>query len=258
VSDDLPLRNQFTQWLVSDLARSPLPELDALPIEATGELPEKTNHSGLRLVTLTLRPEQPDLQKQIAEWLSHRRGRIDRSQIAFQIVGIESLTGQSAATQRQFLNSLRALGRHYAQWDLNLVLWVTKPRLHAIRQSAPEFWRWYTGIFDFSGQPQVAENPTIQQSKPPTAQQRPFITQWLSVPGDSALTETVHNLALLHQQSADDVTLADAYRDLGNRYRDQPQQSIETLAPSDQSDRRRPAQRYRQSTLDAIASTGRG
>ncbi len=232
VSDDLPLRNQLTQWLVNDLARSPLPELEALPIEATGELPDRTNSPGLRLVKLTLRPEQPDLQKQIAEWLSHRRGRIDRSQIAFQIVGIESLTGQNAATQRQFLNSLRALGRHYAQWDLNLVLWVTKPWLHAIRQSAPEFWRWYTGIFDFSGQPQIAEpiqRHSTQQHPTPQHPNLPFITQWLSVPSDSALTETVHNLALLHQQSADDAKLADAYRDLGNRYRDQPQQSLETL-----------------------------
>jgi tetratricopeptide (TPR) repeat protein len=233
VSDDLPLRNQFTQWLVNDLARS-LPDLEALPVEATGELPDRSNSPGLRLVTLTLRPEQPDLQKQIAEWLSHRRGRIDRSQIAFQIIGIESLTGQSAATQRQFLNSLRALGRHYAQWDLNLVLWVTKPWFHAIRQSAPEFWRWYTGIFDFSGQPQIAETAPSNFAQPPTssiaqAPNLPFITQWLSVPSDSALTETVHNLALLHQQSADDATLADAYRDLGNRYRDQPQQSLETL-----------------------------
>lgn len=231
VCDDLPLRNQLTQWLVNDLSRSSLPELEALPIEATGEVPDSAPRSGLRLVTLTLRPEQPDLQKQIAEWLSHRRGRIDRSQIAFQIVGIDALTGQSSATQRQFLNSLRALGRHYAQWDLNLVLWVTKPWFHAIRQSAPEFWRWYTGIFDFSGQPQIAEHPASlpQQSHPPTPQQIPFITQWLSVPSDSALTESVQNLALLHQQSADDATLADAYRDLGNRYRDQPQHSLETL-----------------------------
>jgi tetratricopeptide (TPR) repeat protein len=235
VCDDLPLRNQLTQWLVNDLSRSSLPELEVPAIEATGEVPDRPPSPGLRLVKLTLRPEQPDLQKQIAEWLSHRRGRIDRSQIAFQIVGIDALTSQSAATQRQFLNSLRALGHHYAQWDLNLVLWVTKPWLHAIRQSAPEFWRWYTGIFDFSGQPQVAKYPTetLHTSTPqhpstPTPN-TPFITQWLSIPSDAALTETVHNLALLHQQSADDATLADAYRDLGNRYRDQPQQSLETL-----------------------------
>ncbi len=233
VCDDLPLRSQLTQWLVNDLSRSPLPELEALPIEATGEVPDSSPRPGLRLVTLTLRPEQPDLQKQISEWLSHRRGRIDRSQIAFQIVGIDALTGQSAATQRQFLNSLRALGRHYAQWDLNLVLWVTKPWFHAIRQSAPEFWRWHTGIFDFSGHPQIADATTPDfvgtQNASSSRPNLPFITQWLSVPTDPALTEAVHNLALLHQQSADDAKLADAYRDLGNRYRDQPQQSIETL-----------------------------
>lgn len=262
VCDDVPLRNQLTQWLVSDLSRDPLPELQTISNEDNHSEPHADRRKGLRLVTLTLRPEQPDLQKQIAEWLSHRRGRVDRSQIAFQIVGIESLTRQSPATQRQFLNSLRALGRHYAQWDLNLVLWVSKPWFHSIRQSAPEFWRWYTGIFDFSGQPQAMAEPqaaigdgtsqTLAQglgqglgishdetvtglahSNPGSPNgshlTSPLMTQWLSVPSDPALTETVQNLALLHQQSADDLTLADAYRDLGDRYRDHAQPSLETL-----------------------------
>jgi tetratricopeptide (TPR) repeat protein len=234
VCDDLSLRNQLTQWLVNDLSRDPLPELETIPNGLCPVFDHRTPKTSLRLVKLTLRPEQPDLQKQIAEWLSHRRGRVNRSQIAFQIVGIESLTGQSIATQRQFLNSLRALGRHYAQWDLNLVLWVTKPWFHSIRQSAPEFWRWYTGIFDFSGQPQLAPDlqPELNYTATPSSQpnfHQPFITQWLNVPSDATLIEAVQNLALLHQQSSDDLTLADAYRELGNLYRDQPQASIETL-----------------------------
>ncbi len=234
VCDDLALRSQLTQWLVSDLSRDPLPEMDTIANEpAFNQTQSQTRSPGIRLVTLTLHPDHPDLQKQIAEWLAHRRGRVDRSQMAFQIVGIDSITRQSATVQRQFINSLRALGRHYAQWDLNLVLWVTKPWFHSIRQSAPEFWRCYTGIFDFTTQ---AAHSEIQSSEDDRLSSYPvaplaetvrlndlteaFTSEWLSVSSDLALTETVHNLALLHQESADDATLAMAYRTLGNHYRD--------------------------------------
>ncbi|MCY7408047.1 MAG: hypothetical protein LH631_11925, partial [Alkalinema sp. CAN_BIN05] len=198
---------------------------------------------GIRQVTLTLHPDQHDLQKQNAEWLAHRRGRVDRSQITFQIVGIDSITRQSATVQRQFLDSLRALGRHYAQWDLNLVLWVTKPWFHSIRQSAPEFWRWHTGIFDLTDQDphpemQRSEDDRISSnSAEPLAETvrlndltEAFTAEWLTVSSDLALTETVHNLALLHQESADDQTLAEVYHTLGNHYRDHPSPTQETFS----------------------------
>lgn len=234
VCDDLPLRGQLTQWLVSDLSRDPLPEMDAIANEpAFNQTQSQTRSPGIRLVTLTLHPDQPDLQKQIAEWLAHRRGRVDRSKIAFQIVGIDSITRQSAIVQRQFINSLRVLGRYYAQWDLNIVLWVTKPWFHSIRQSAPELWRCYTGIFDFTAQVPHSEihSEDDRLSSYPVAPlaetvrlndlTEAFTSEWLSVSPDFVLTEMVHNLALLHQESADDATLAMAYRTLGNHYRDQ-------------------------------------
>ena len=248
VCDDAALRGQLTQWLVSDLSRDPLPEMDTIANESVFEQAQSRYRSpGIRLVTLTLHPDQPDLQKQIAEWLAHRRGRVDRSQIAFQIVGIDSITRQSATVQREFLNSLRALGRHYAQWnaqwDLNLVLWVTKPWFHSIRQSSPEFWRWHTGIFDFTVQApcpemQCSGDDRISQNTPaPLAETlqlndltQAFTTEWLTVSSDLALTETVHNLALLHQESADDEILAIAYRTLGNHYRDHISPSEETFS----------------------------
>ena len=238
VCDDVALKSQLTQWLVNDLSRDPLPEMDPIANEpAFNPTQSQTRSPEIRLVTLTLHPDQPDLQKQIAEWLAHRRGRVDRSQITFQIVGIDSITRQSATVQRQFINSLRALGRHYAQWDLNLVLWVTKPWFHSIRQSAPEFWRCHTGIFDFTAQaphseihseddrhssdPVVPLAETVRSTDLTEACTAEWLAESLSVSSDLALTETVHNLALLHQESADDETLAMAYRTLGNHYRDQ-------------------------------------
>ena len=250
--DDVVLRSQLTEWLISDLSCDPLLEMDTIANEpAFNQTQSQTRSPGIRLVTLTLHPDQPDLQKQIAEWLAHRRGRVDRSQIAFQIVGIDSITRQSATVQRQFINSLRALGRHYAQWDLNLVLWVTKPWFHSIRQSAPEFWRCHTGIFDFTAQAPHSEiHPSeddrlSSDSVAPLAETvrlndltEAFTAEWLpewlaeslSVSSDLALTETVDNLAILHQESADDATIAIAYRTLGNHYRDQTNPIEETLS----------------------------
>ena len=143
--DDLSLRPQLCQWLVSDLSRAPLPELQQI----AGDRP-LTSTAAIRLVTLTIQPEQPDLHKQLVDWLTHRKGRASLANIAFQIVGVESLTRQPAQVQRQFLNSLRSLSRYQAQFDLNLVIWVNTPWYHSIRQSAPEFWRWQTGLFQFS------------------------------------------------------------------------------------------------------------
>ena len=256
VCDDVAFKGQLTQWLVNDLSRDPLPEMDAIANEPAFDQTQLGSRShGIQMVTLTLHPSQPDLQKQISEWLAHRRGRVDRSQIAFQIVGIDSITRQSATVQRQFLTSLRVLGRHYAQWDLNLVLWVTKPWFHSIRQSAPEFWRWHTGIFDFTEVPHsemqrnndrneydksTADDRVASESAAPIAEtvrlsdlNASFTAQWLgasSLTVTNVLTETVRNLALLHQQSADDKTLAEAYRDLGNQYRDHTNPTEESLS----------------------------
>jgi tetratricopeptide (TPR) repeat protein len=120
---------------------------------------------------------------------------------------------------------------------------VTKPWFHSIRQSAPEFWHWHTGIFDFADQDphpemQRSEDDRISQNPPASLTEtlqlidltEAFTTEWLTVSSDLSLTETVHNLALLHQESADDETLAIAYRTLGNHYRDQTNPSEKTLS----------------------------
>ncbi len=247
ICDDLALRHQLCQWLVSDLSRDPLPELQQIAGDRPASVP-----SAIRLVTLTLKPDQPDLQKQIVDWLTHRRGRVNLANIAFQIVGIESLTQQPAQVQRQFLNSLRSLGRYHSQLDLNLVLWVNKPWYHSIRQSAPEFWRWQTGLFQFSGEitpgdrslevrpvdqpPVVADQHRMAQ----TITLADLLSTWSPNLDDVELTTRLQAIVQAEQaaettvlqsnlqsnpsaQSKDpekNPAIADAYRNLGNWYRD--------------------------------------
>ncbi len=252
--EDLALRQQLCQWLVSDLSRTPLPELQQI----AGDRPPIPT-AAIRLVTLTLHPEQPDLHKQLVDWLTHRKGRVSFANIAFQIVGVESLTRQPAQVQRQFLNSLRSLSRYSAQFDLNLVLWVNTPWYHSIRQSAPEFWRWQTGLFQFSndssGQAEVLDrsdqfspsSPTqTPPSQPPVAQSiavTDLLSTWSPTTGSpqinhAELTARLQAIAIAEQATEHDAnptsatslgTIAEAYRDLGNWYRDCDSPNLELL-----------------------------
>lgn len=258
--DDLALRQQLCQWLVSDLSRAPLPELQQI----AGDRPPMTA-TAIRLVTLTIQPEQPDLQKQLVDWLTHRKGRVSLANIAFQIVGVESLTRAPAQVQRQFLNSLRSLSRYQAQFNLNLVLWVNTPWCHSIRQSAPEFWRWQTGLFQFSNDGSVqAEGVDRSAQFTPTqtpASQTPPVSQapvaqsialidllktWsptLSSPQVNPVELIARLQAVaqaeqtIEQNAATQNSLgeaflgaiAEAYRDLGNWYRDCDTPNLELL-----------------------------
>jgi tetratricopeptide (TPR) repeat protein len=270
VCDDLPLRNQLCQWLVNDLARDSLPELQQIPDEvraSNGDHPPgNPSSTPLRLITLTLKPEQPDVQQLIVGWLTHRRGRVSLHQIAFQIVGVENLIRQPAQVQRQFLNSLRSIGRYHDQLDLNLVIWVNQPWFHSIRQSAPEFWRGQTGSFQFSGEVSSSEglmarsgleipftsadfvyapppdsisttpaNPTAN----PTANLTPVVQTvalnkllrtWSPNITDPTLTDRLQVIALAEQTPEHNpADLVDAYRNLGNWYRDTDRSNLPLL-----------------------------
>ena len=257
--DDLALRQQLCQWLVSDLSRAPIPELQQI----AGDRPSVPT-AAIRLVTLTLHPEQPDLHKQLMDWLIHRKGRVSLANVAFQIVGVESLTRQSAHVQRQFLNSLRSLSRYQAQLDLNLVLWVNTPWYHSIRQSAPEFWRWLTGLFQFSNdgssddfsitrsaQVSLSQQDQTPVSQTPVAQSialTDLLRTWLPTTGlhtanslqinYAELTARLQAVAIAEQAPEHHAhptdatslgTIAEAYRDLGNWYRDCDSPNLELL-----------------------------
>ena len=264
--EDLALRQQLCQWLVSDLSRAPLPELQQI----AGDRP-LAPLAAIRLVTLTIQPEQPDLHKQLVDWLTHRKGRVSLANVAFQIVGVESLTRAPAQVQRQFLNSLRSLSRYQAQFDLNLVLWVNTPWSHSIRQSAPEFWRWQTGLFQFSndGSNDVPNHVSVEaelsrsidQFTPPTftqTQQTPvsqapvaqsialtdLLRTWSPTTNSpeinhAELTKRLQAVARAEQATEQNLyhaaatnslgTIAEAYRDLGNWYRDCDSPNLELL-----------------------------
>lgn len=114
-----------------------------------------------RFVSLELNLSNPNPWGAICGWLSEhpppqqalRNGRLP----GFQILGTEHLTRQPAAIQWSFLSNLRDIDAHLQMWESTVLLWVSRPWLSSIEYSAPEFWQWRTGIFEFEGEPTPAK-----------------------------------------------------------------------------------------------------
>lgn len=108
------------------------------------------------LVSLELSLENPAFLTQIGQWLkAHPDYQAAKVPPTFQILGIEGLTRQPASNQQRFLRHLQAISRYLPQLNVNLLLWLSRPWLNTVRQSVPEFWRWRTGVFEFSGEVSV-------------------------------------------------------------------------------------------------------
>lgn len=164
VCDDLHLRNQVAARLHSTLA---------YPVGQVLYQPEDSQESSTpaypRLATLRLNLSDPNPIAQVNQWLANYPPPIVGASKdtpgrplpipAFQIVGVELLTRQPVAVQRLFLHYLR-LSEEYLSTqqsssflESSLLLWVPRPWLSAIQQSAPQFWNCRTGVFLFAGEP---------------------------------------------------------------------------------------------------------
>ncbi|MBW4692801.1 MAG: tetratricopeptide repeat protein [Lyngbya sp. HA4199-MV5] len=110
-----------------------------------------------RLVSLNLNLTDPNPMVQIAEWLAQYpppKGTNARSRSpGFQILGIERLTRQPALVQKRFLHSLQQIEHYLSCLESPLLLWLPRPWLNAVKQSAPNFWNWHTALFEFEGDP---------------------------------------------------------------------------------------------------------
>jgi tetratricopeptide (TPR) repeat protein len=157
VCDDVALRNALAEKLSNDLPKLyNLSEGDGslsgfMDLELGLSARLKTPKPQDRFLSLTLQPTDPKLLGQVFHQLQHE------SVLGVQILGLEQLTRQPVHIQRAFLNHIRALGRNQlATLERNVVLWVTRPWWRSIQQSAPEFVRWHTGVFEFEGDPAPA------------------------------------------------------------------------------------------------------
>jgi tetratricopeptide (TPR) repeat protein len=131
VCDDLELRNHLVANLQAELAP--------------------------RFVSLNLNLSDPNPMAQVTQWLAQRGQAIEYDQpapaIGFQVLGVEHLTRQPASVQRQFLTHLQAIEYYLPALECTVLLWLPRPWLRSVRQSAPTFWDWHTALFEFEGDP---------------------------------------------------------------------------------------------------------
>lgn len=164
--DDLDLRDSFAVCLQTELSSSNPPA------------PALINS---RFISLQLKSHNPNPWQTIGQWLTQHPITDPASRICgFQILGIEHLTRQPAGVQWSFLSALRSIEHYLPAWEFSVLLWVPRPWLCAIQQSAPEFWRWRTGVFEFEGEPtpisrehesETEKTPQETQLNPPPAQE---------------------------------------------------------------------------------------
>ncbi len=114
-----------------------------------------------RFVSLELDLSDPNPWGSIAAWLTQHPPPQNRGSYSplpgFQILGAEHLTRHSAAVQWSFLSYLRDIETHLQMCESTVLLWVSRPWLSSIEHSAPEFWHWRTGVFEFEGEPTPAK-----------------------------------------------------------------------------------------------------
>ncbi|MGG6296471.1 tetratricopeptide repeat protein [Leptolyngbya sp. AN02str] len=159
VCDDLPMRDRLARQLEVDLLHTAAftggSSLDSLR-DRTGD---GMRREYPRLVTVSLDVRNPNPVGQMAQWLSqHPPPLVGKRRLpmpAFQFVGIERLTRQPAAIQRVFLTNLQSIERSLPMLDSTLLVWMPQPWFRMVQQSAQEFWRCRTAVFEFVGEPKA-------------------------------------------------------------------------------------------------------
>jgi tetratricopeptide (TPR) repeat protein len=145
VCDDLTRRDGIAAKLQSELSQES-PRFSGYPQFVTLRLEDDTDANPIA---------------QVQQWLAQNPPLDRRNDVripGFQILGVERLTRQPAPVQWAFLNHLRETPRNLSTLESSLLLWVSQPWLYSIEQSAPEFWRCCTGIFEFRGEPIAEED----------------------------------------------------------------------------------------------------
>jgi tetratricopeptide (TPR) repeat protein len=170
VCDDLLLRDRLAVQLEAELIQlasaqaSQQKRTDASePVTAWRRYP--------RLVSLHLNASDPNPLAQMARWLTQfpppQMGNRRALMPGFQLLGIELLTRQPAAIQRLFFTHLQGIERSLPILESSLLLWMPQPWFRALPQSAPEFWRCRTGVFEFVGDPTPSVAPVDDNSDRP-------------------------------------------------------------------------------------------
>lgn len=185
VCDDLTLRNRLAARLHAELAISEDARRNKSNRLHSSFLEHSSSFQGYpRLVSLNLNLSQPHPIAQVNRWLA-KHPPPDNNPPGFQILGVELLTKQPATVQGLFLRSLRGIERSLPRLESSLLLWMPRPWFRAIQQSAPEFWRCHTGLFEFEGEPTPVSDIETWYTSLPVAPRQQAAEQETAVPQEN-------------------------------------------------------------------------
>ncbi|MDY7023560.1 MAG: hypothetical protein SWJ54_19785, partial [Cyanobacteriota bacterium] len=253
VCDDLQFRQTMLTQLNAELLK---PQNSQASL---GQSKGRTS-SPTHWVNLILDRDNPNLITQIEQWFAENASRksLASGSVGFQILGIEQLMRQPGAIQWSFLYHLRNLKNELAPLEFSLLLWIPTPWLRCIEQSAPEFWCWRTGVFEFEGEPtpvtsliqtnetpkkiqsaanvvlaedkftsEVDENPEKENHTVAITRTSPAKKQSQeTAPKPANLTQTLHKIQQLQHRRIAPQKLTRAYRILSERVRQQMQRGL--------------------------------
>ncbi len=243
VCDDPQLRQHFASQLESDC------NLDVESADRARFVGASQSRSSFVSIALDL--NNPDVSQLIIEQLESTTFTQTPS---FQLVEIERLTRQPVHVQRSFLESLSIVVASISQLEFNLLLWVNRPWCRAIQQSAPEFWRWHTAVFEFEGDPiaQLAASEPDRERAAPQLPQRTSVSRTRQAarreppppPHDAELTEWVLASVTQSVDLPDSVAVFDAINPAQTNF--EPFEILQQIDRDAQRDPAKLAADYRQ------------
>ncbi|MGF1536818.1 MAG: hypothetical protein ACFB4J_10100 [Elainellaceae cyanobacterium] len=166
ICDDVALRDRLADQLQKEVTYA------AISARRQGQIAEARRlRIYPRLVTLRLDLANPNPINQMSQWLRQfpPPAAAGSAMPAFQLIGVEQLSRQPASSQWLFLNYLQSFERSLPALESSLLLWVPRPWGRMIPQSAPDFWRCRTAVFEFEGDPTPLPIAALPQSTVPTS-----------------------------------------------------------------------------------------
>ena len=157
VCDSVVLQEQLATQLENDILFNSRPTLNhfepdsAEAHEGIG-IPHPAAGTRVVLDRLAFEPEDAHLPRQVFRWIQQaQQHEVSLSQL--QILGVEQMTRQPAIVQNHFLRSLEKIDALLPRLNTSLLVWVSWPWLRTIQESAPTFWHWRNGLYEFVGDP---------------------------------------------------------------------------------------------------------
>ncbi len=220
VCDNVVLQDQLAAQLERDLAKGTRSSANGSvngPVNgsAVSSTAEVTTSPGLE--RLIFDAEEGNLPQQVAQWVRHTmlsEGTLPK----VQVLGIEQMTRQPAIAQNYFLRSLEKIEALLPRLNTSLLIWVPWPWLRTIQQSAPTFWNWRNGVYEFVSDPTPTpdrqqrsplEQPADRQSLSTNLSSRPSSRRSDSSHSDSPSNDRRIDLANLAADLTNDLAIAE-------------------------------------------------